>query len=670
MIDIARKLISLQGGKREASVPTAILGTASQLAQHLDARPKARIGLWPCISPEAPTLGMGLMAVLGFLLERWRDIRVYRLFAQLEGDPKTYEWTVSQSQFSVEDWGLDQLDENAALWGKLESVGDQWRLTFQLENDLLDGEERTFEYQVEDAAGLVNTLLDAAEEIATQFDVGEPIGSAYSRAEASDSSLRVLLGDLFEWHVRLLLSQWGKPWPEFEIRSALAKLMDSGQAVGGDFGAWCVTNMTAHAMLPGYESVAESVASNAAAVAERFSYTSFPAIFISTSLYRMEYVQQAYDLLENEVETHPDNVASWLALGELYRSGGRMPEAIDAFQRAIEAEATNTALYLRYAALLSALNAENRDVEEFILIDPDDYSDNFLTWEAVEAYEQALRLSPERGDVLGQQILLLMDLQSMSRLWEQFTRLVNLDNDGETVRSVVDALYNVEDVEPAVEIIKRQIDREPERYDLYVNLAVVYLTAEQEDLAAEALEAAEDLTDDAEILADIDRLMLSADDPEFEARLGELVGITNAGNALSTDAVKFLEESIEAVPTLAEAYVALAKAYAAWEEDETALETLLDGHKHVPEDPDIIEMLVQMLWDSGENALAFEYLNKGLAANPNHVPLLALAGECLFEDGQHDEAKAYLARAEAIAPRHPALARARLNIAQSLQRDD
>jgi hypothetical protein len=48
------------------------------------------------------------------------------------------------------------------------------------------------------------------------------------------------------------------------------------------------------------------------------------------------------------------------------------------------------------------------------------------------------------------------------------------------------------------------------------------------------------------------------------------------------------------------------------------------------------------------------------------VPLLTLPGRYLFEADQRDNARAYLARAEAIAPRHPAVVAARSAIAQIL----
>jgi tetratricopeptide (TPR) repeat protein len=149
--------------------------------------------------------------------------------------------------------------------------------------------------------------------------------------------------------------------------------------------------------------------------------------------------------------------------------------------------------------------------------------------------------------------------------------------------------------------------------------------------------------------------------------LGEIADVINAGNNIETGDVEFLEGIIERVPTYAEIYLLLARAYIGWDETSSAMETLLDGHKHVPDDPDILALLSEVVWDSGETDVAFSYLNKGISQNPQHVPLLALAGQYLFEDGQEEAAKSYLLKAEAISPNDPVLGRVRRHIARSLR---
>jgi hypothetical protein len=75
---------------------------------------------------------MGLVTVLGYLLERWPDVQVYRLFVRAEELREDYVWTIPDSQFSVDDWQLDDLDENIAVWGRCGRSADSWSLQVEV----------------------------------------------------------------------------------------------------------------------------------------------------------------------------------------------------------------------------------------------------------------------------------------------------------------------------------------------------------------------------------------------------------------------------------------------------------------------------------------------------------------------------------------------------------
>lgn len=669
MSDIARKLMDIEGGQNgSGNVPTAIFGTAATLSRNLDTRRRIRIGMWPFIYADNPAMALGIAAVLGFLLERRQDIRVYRLFARVEGDPAQHAWSFADSQFDVDDWQIEQLDENGALWGRLEREGDAWKLTINAENDM-NNSESVHTITASSLAELMNNLPLAAVELATFFESAQTVIAPYSATEASDDALRGLLADVAEWQTRLLLSLWGVPWPEDDVLRLAAQMIEAGPAAGRSFGAWTVSNAVAHAMLPGYGDVAQVALALVPDVVQAFEDTSFPAIFIGTALYGIGNTDQAYDLLEAETERNPTNTAVWLALIDLYRRGGRGLEALDAFQEAIEVGAANVAMYRSYAMLLGLLEADERVIDEFVLIDPNDFDSSPLTWEAIAAYEAALELEPENVEVLQGLCNLLIDAGAEDELWPTFERLVQADDVGEAVRVVIDNLYNVEDIEVAVDLLLAAVDAQPQRVDLLVNLGVAYLMAEDEEQAAVVLERARDMVDDDEALADIQRLLLSVNDPDFESSLGEITALVDGGTRLTSADIDFLEAALDSAPMFPELYVLLGKAYAAREDYDSALEILLDGNASLPEDPDIIEQLGRVLWESDEQQLAFDYLNKGIEANPYHVPLLTLTGRYLFEADQRDDARAYLARAEAISPRHPAVVAARNAIAQILNQE-
>jgi tetratricopeptide (TPR) repeat protein len=631
-------------------------------------RPRLRIGLWPILSSDAPETAMGLASVLAYLLERWQDVRLYRLIARVEGEPANYLWSLEQSQFRVDDWQLEGLDENIGVWGVLNKHDTRWKLTLEIESDLFEETEevKTVTVEAEGLGQLIEALPGVASSVAEIIEAGEVQVIAppvYTSVTGADEKLNNLLVQLFQWELNLLLHVWGKQQTDDKALKDADELLNTGVEVGDEFAAWAVSSAIARAMQPLFDPMPDLLAPIAKEVAASFPDSVFSAILLATALFRVNQVEAAYAMLEERAEAHPNSTEAWLALAELYRQGGYINEAVDTFQRAIEADAVSTVLYTRYGDLMVALDSQGWSVEEFILLNPQRRAADLMAWEAIEAYRAALELDPSNINALYRQTMLLADRQHES-LWPVFRKLVEVDKTGDRVRSVIDSLYHIDDITPALQALEGSVQREPDRSDLYINLAAAYLVAEKGKLAEAALEKARSLTDGEDVHAEIDRLLLSARDPDFETRLGEITDLVSAGSSLSIQDVDFLEATLEEAPQFSEAYLLLAKAYEVWGDTDAALETLLDGQKHLPDDPDILERLARLLWEQGERKLAFDYLNRGLATNPQHVPLLAVTARYLFENEQEDAARAFLVRAEAIAPHHPALNETRIYIAK------
>ena len=150
-----------RGQMAAPGLPAAIFGTAGSEGQILYAgQPAVRIGLWPLRSAGQPELAMGLFALVGYLLERWRGARVYRLAARVEGDARQWRWTMASSQFGVDDWQPEGLDDNVGIWGALEREGQGYRLRLNVEDDRLAEDEAPAEFQLEagDLAALVGGM--------------------------------------------------------------------------------------------------------------------------------------------------------------------------------------------------------------------------------------------------------------------------------------------------------------------------------------------------------------------------------------------------------------------------------------------------------------------------------------------------------------------------------
>ena len=653
----AQNLMTLRGGSPSAQTD-AIFGSAARLGQSLDNRDRIRIALWPIVSTERPHDTLGLSAVLAYLLEQWQGVTVYRLFVRFDSQVGDRQWRIDHSQFTVDDWQLEQLDDNVAMWGSLAVTDGQFTLTIEMESELYEQDnDDTFHrtFSGTSLSELITRLPDAARAIAEELELLPPLISPYTGTHSSDGSLSSLLDHMGRWHARLQETLWGKSWPEREAMEALQALVLTATSIDDEFAAWTAGAAAAHGMLPGYEAIADNIASLAAEIPEQFTEVSPVTPIIAQALFNAGETDQALDLLEDQVETKPNDVGPWLMLGELYRMSGRLLDALDVFQRASEAESTSKLLYLRYIDLISVIHLNGLTFDEFVLIEPDDYTgepdEKLMAYEVAQAMETAFQFDPTDTEILRRQLRQYILLDDFDALWPGFERFLKLEPEGSQIRSLIDDMDRLENLEPLIDMLDSAIEAQPQRADLLVALAGLYIYEGDEVLAIETLEHAEELTDDEELLAEIDRIFLHAKDPEFETHLGDIQALVNAGSKLSHRDLEFLEEAIEQAPNIGEFYLILGKAYQDLDDPDAALETLLDGHEHAPDDPDILAAMGEVLWESDQKSLAFDYLNQGISKHPNHIALLARTGQYLFESGQDEEARLFLARAEMINPR-------------------
>lgn len=684
-MSLAQKLKGVQ--PHSASVgASAIFGSVGGLAQAItsEAMP-VRVGLWPIQSADAPEIAIGLGVVLSYLLECWPGVVIYRLMARVEGEPQDYRWSLSHSQFAVDEWQIDDLNENVAIWGSLKHSGDCWEMTIEAENDLSESDE-TFETHVDapSIAHLVETLPSIADQIASFLELGNRLPTAQFYTAAPDQGFDELLKRLFDWELKLYLHLWGQPWPPISSEADFDRLLNIAEA-SAEFGAWAAAQAFSRALSPQFELISQALLPKLDDFIERFPNSIAAAVHLSRAIYPLGYSEQAVNLLESVLSSDSSSDAGWLTLADLYWRQSEYPAAIFTLQRAIEQGSGSADVFLNYGDRLSALQAagipyasEQRlrvlgdieFIEQFILIEPQDKPNEFsLLQEAAKAYEKAVALRPDDVDSLYQWCSLLLELRS-PQLWSAFHQLVSQDTLGQRTQTLVEALYILDDVSPAERILETMIQQFPERVRLRLSLASLYLLDEAYDRAEQQLEVARDMIQDDELLVDIERLMLMAADPEFEARFGEIEDRINAGATLAAQEVEFLEKVVERAPHFAPGYVALASAYDRWQERGDALDVLLDGQKQLPDHPEILLMLGRLLWEMDEQNLALDYLNKGLRKHPNHVGLLALTGRYLFDNGQYDAARTFLARAERLDPRHSLLAEVRAHIAREISKTD
>ncbi len=667
MQELANRLIAQARGTSQttaaqpASAAPLALGTLVE-------RARLRVGLWPLKSDSNPEAAMGLLTALGFLLERWSEVVVYRVFTQIEGEPESFNWDINLSQFGVDDFEIDGLDENVAVWGTLEQEGRVWTLVLEVENDAAgdDADNPVLTLTAPDWNALIAELPQVAADIVALLgtEAIDPVAALYAPASYDSKAIESLLAESFAWENELLLALWGADWPDDAIIEDEAALIELGQAVGGTFGSWLVSNLVARALRT--DVGRDALLPTTGQLVEAFPDTALPAIILATAAYETGTHGEdvALELLRDAVSTHHDDVVARQALAELFLKMRRLNDVVDVFQRSIQDEVVSVPLYLRYGEILTALRLSGMVTPRYVLAEGSRDIVQMLD-EAVGAYDAVLEREPNNVEAIYRRALLLTESDDQ-RLWTAFQQLVDLDTTGERTRAVIDSFQLVEDVKPGISLLKAAAAKNPNSYAAHVNLAAALLAGERGDEARVQLEQAEEMTDNPTALADIERLLLSAADPEFEFHLGTISDTINAGRLLDDADFDFLEEALEQAQSFSQGYLLLARASIVAEDPTAALETLLDGQKYLPEDSDITALLAQTLWDANESELAFEYLNQGLALNPDAVSLLALTGRFLYEDEQVDEARDFLARAESLDPTNTILRDVKLLISRTL----
>ena len=665
MREFAHKLITINEKQTQDVLPSVIFGTAGSLGKSLIRRPDYRLGLWPLISEDEPYVALGLMNALGHQLEQYSSVQVYRLFVKLPelGNPNDYEWVISDSQFEIDDWQLDDLDENVAIFGTLKVESESWVLEIEVEiDDNEDEDNPVLEYKTTDLKNLINQLPEIASDIAKEIGFETKLFDLDLTTTESDGTLSALLKQQFEWQRNLMLSLWGKMWSEDNILNDFEALLQH-IGTGDNFIKWSTTRNIVDATLPGYTKISTMLVELILASNKAFQ-DQLTTRIVAHKLFNLGHPRTAIDMLDKILsdETNAKSTSNWQSLTDLQWRAGRSYEAISTCQRAISNDAISGSLLSIYQDIL-LLVQNPEQIKSFAYIDPDKYDDDtnprdLLVFEGIEAMKAAVELGKDDQSIaLKRQLSLQISILDVDTdFWLDFMKLINLDKTGEYISELIDEMYELADIQPAIDALRKASTEHIDRSDMKLNLAFALIVDEQDDDAVDLLETIQDETEDTNIINESERLLLLIDDPQFELKLNEFDQILEAGNAISSENVDYLEDLLEKVPILAEAYVVLAKAYRAWEDDETALETLVDGHAELPNDPAITALMATLVWDAGDSELALEYLQKGLKVSPQNVPLLALMGQFLYEEDHIDASRAYLAKAEAISPRHPALA--------------
>ncbi len=666
--ELTNSLMSLHKVPESGRAPNVIFGSVRSLAAGLEQKTPIRIALMPALSTDQPQLAMGLMAVLGYLLENYQEITVYRQFVRLAGDPADFEWNVETAQFSFEDWHLEPLDDNTTVWATLQKDVDSFRLIVEAESDLPEEDIDAFrqEYTATSLSQLVDLLPQIARDLAVYLTADlnrvDLISLYDADVNRDEMRLETLLQDVFHFEVDLLLQLWGKERSLFEDWARIQA--QSVENNNDTFALWLLSvtlrrlllpGMADHVRLPDHDDLFELTES------EPLSLANF-ARGLAQRGDRQVAIEYMVTALE-EAEMTSDHANLLFVLGDLYVMGGQLQDGVSSYEEASQLAPQSAAVQLRAAQGLSLLDEMTASSG----------GERTYTDAIIDAYDRALGLDTQnRAQMIAAQITALSkDISSDASadlLTRKFEALIAADEKGQYVSDLLEDLYSVGDVDFDLlqEMLEAASAQTPDRIDRKINLATAYILSEDLDRAALLLEETLERTTDPDQISEIQRLMLYADDPDFEAIMGEMIDKIGAKTPLDETEIDYLEQVVEVAPHYTEAHQLLAQGYQLWNDAEAVMDTLLDAVKQLPNDAEILVMLAKALSDSEQNDLALEYLEHSVKHNPMHIPSLALLGRVLFDMERDDEARAYITQAQALGPRNPAVTEVRAYIARKM----
>jgi len=670
MSHAAERMRALGQVAADTGTPSSIFGSAGSLAQSLGSDAAYRISLYPILYPQNAELALGLLAALGYLLEQYPDVQVFRCLLRMDGADDDGEISVADMQFSPADWELAGLADNVQLTGQLAGQKGACQLALQLDTSLLGTDPPTEElvFTYDSLHELTSHLPYVAQQVMACLvdNTQERVPLDYSALPPDSANLPAILTALADWNLDVYLQFWDGEWADDDLLEQFADMLQLCQGRAGGFAAWCLGMMAQHVMLPGLQHIGEPILPPLYKALEDGALPPPGAAAAALGLAAMGDVQYASEYLQALCDEHAP-ASLWQALLDLQLGAGQLPQALETCQIALEQGIEHPAIAWQYAQTLLAADAQGWLPESLLLIDPDDVeAAEHLPRETVAALRAYLDKVPSNLPALQLALSTMLDWHEPN-MWELFASLARQDLQGDYTKEIIDRLLDIPDYAQAFTILEQASDANPFAFVFTAQLALADGDVERaaNSIAACRAHLAE-LDDGLEL--ELQRLELQTRQPGFDVDYADIRLNLAEGRAISEAQVDLLEEAIGIAPRLVDLHVLLARCYHKWQDSDSALEVLAEAAAQAGQAPQLHLATAQILWAQRQEDEAMEQLNAGLQAFPNDLALLAQMARILINHDQLDDARPYLLRIETIAPSHPQLWQLRRMVAQRVSR--
>ena len=523
MIDAVERMKSVGMREQGDGAPASIFGSAVGLAQSIAVEDHFRISVYPIVCEASPEIAMGLASCLAYLLEQYRDAKVYRCFARIAPGDDNSEISDADYQFEIDDWELTGLADNVVVYGRLQPGAVGYALDLTLDASLLDEREPEEQaYQFDSLADAVRELPRVAEQLMESI-VGPNFEQAlidYGSARVDEPALERLLADVFYWNLDVYLSFWSVEWEAADRLEQFREVASQYSASRSEFAAWCLGMMARQVMQAGMEEMGEVIVSEIAPSFDADPRAAAGAAAAATGLADLGFGERAIELIEAYLS--PEAAAGvWARAIELRLKASDIEGAMDTCQRALENDLEHAALYWQYAQMLINAETNEWEIEELLLVDPDAVPEaQHIQSEIVYALQSHVELAPGNLRALQLALTYMIDLKDHA-LWRYFEQLARNDADGEYTDDIIDRLLDLPDHDRAYDVLKGITDANPYAH---VFLAQLALADEDHALAKETIAACRGqlVETDRALELELQRLELSAKLPGFEASFAEI----------------------------------------------------------------------------------------------------------------------------------------------------
>lgn len=638
---------------------STIFGTGARLMDDSDGRAQRRLVIYPCESAPADfEVAQGLMTVLAWAVHSLDGVVVLPL---LSASP-----TESSSKFfTPESFSLEGLGEDTVFTASLKRESDVYLLDILAETELENVDDLKYTVLGQSLPELASALVHSLNKIAAWLDGSATETDTLPSITGENGEILDWLLGAYKLHLALIRDAVNGAAFDFEqgqespFFAPLTELINHVSATQNPMLNWLLLQGMALSSVWFEEIDPEGFATRMMTVKN----WQIGASALARALVDMSETALALNVLENAVSDAPEIPFNWLVLARFYGAARRPDLQLNTIKSGLEQHDSYAPLLMFYGE--TSLNYANQGISHGHSIQAEPLK-NGMAGEAQAAFDAAIERT--QGDARNTAYIQLITARTLipgANIWGALAELAEADATGTYTEHAISAASAQDDIEQALPGLIAAAEKYPEAGQVWRNLAYVqYLTGDNESAAA-SVQKAISYTSNVRVQGEYEILGLYTQDARLEAQIADIAERINAGTPASDRDLELLEWVAAEAPHYGEIYLLLSRAYRLEDEADTALEVLLDAEQHVGIDADVIVAIVDLLQEAEEDAVALDYVSKGLEAYPRNIRLLARAAQVAFTLGDDEGASAFLRQAHNIAPYHRELLRVTKDIMDS-----